>query len=182
MNEKKKRMINSKSPLELFLSFGMIFNLFFTAITAVIAGNMELTDNMQDLAAFIIFARLVTTHFVFIWLFQFDYEAVKPRKLTTLEKAQRVINKGEYKKQLKKDKEELKRRKEISKTLKYIEQAIIAEAKHGNREFTFDLPIDYCVKDVELYLQNHGFKAKIDNSEKTLDGMLNFCHPLYIKW
>ena len=110
--------------------------------------------------------------------------STKPRKLSTLEKAQRAINKGEYKKQLKEDKEELKRRKGISRELKYIEHDIVTSAKNGYRETSYHLPVEYCVKDVELYLQNHGFKAKIDRNNgyvyRTAD--LHFCYPLHIEW
>lgn len=110
--------------------------------------------------------------------------STKPRKLSTLEKAQRMINIGEYKRQLTEDKAELKRRKEISRELKYIERAIVLDAKKGYRETSYNLPVEYCEKDVELYLQNHGFKAEIDRNNgyvyRTAD--LHFCYPLHIEW
>ena len=108
--------------------------------------------------------------------------STKPKKLSTLEKAQREINKGEYKKQLKEDKKELRRRKSISRELKYIEHAIVVDAKNGYRETEYYLPINYCVKDVELYFQNHGFKAKIDDSQITYNYELRPCFSLYIEW
>lgn len=110
--------------------------------------------------------------------------STRPRKLSTLEKAQKVINKGEYKKQLKEDKEELKRRKGISKELKYIEHDIIISAKNGYRETTYALPTEYCEKDVELYLQNHGFKAEIDKDSGYIYRItdLHYCYPLHIEW
>lgn len=110
--------------------------------------------------------------------------STKPRKLSTLEKAQRMINTGEYKRQLTEDKAELKRRKEISRELKYIERAIVLDAKKGYRETSYNLPVEYCEKDVELYLQNHGFKAEIDrNNGYVYRGTdLHFCYPLHIEW
>ena len=56
------------------------------------------------------------------------------------------------------------------------------DAKEGSRETTYDLPIEYCEKDVELYLQNHGFNAEIKKGILIYNSMLRPCYPLYIKW
>lgn len=124
---------------------------------------------------------VVLTVWIDISISGYDF-STKPKKLSTLEKAQRAINKGEYKKQLKEDKEELRRRKGISRELKYIEHEIVVNAKNGFHETAYDLPIQYCVKDVELYLQNHGFDAEIKKGILTYDSMLRPCYPLYIEW
>lgn len=159
-----------------------IINFVFTYYSVLMLSRfLENSDLLTPLGYLFVVRYLVVT---VLWLMicnDYDF-STKPKKLSTLEKAQREINRGEYKKQLKEDKEELRRRKGISKTLKYIEQAIVSEAKHGSREFTFDLPIQYCVKDVELYLQNHGFDAEIKRGILTYDSMLCPCYPLHIEW
>lgn len=161
-----------------------IINFVFTYYSVLMLSRfLENSDLLTPLGYLFVVRYLVVT---VLWLMicnDYDF-STKPKKLSTLEKAQRVINRGEYKKQLKKDKEELKRRKEISRELKYIERAIVLDAKNGYRETSYNLPVEYCEKDVELYLQNHGFKAEIDRNNgyvyRAAD--LRFCYPLYIEW
>lgn len=159
-----------------------IINFVFTYYSVLTLSRfLENSDLLTPLGYMFVVRYLVVT---VLWLMicnDYDF-STKPKKLSTLEKAQRAINKGEYKKQLKEDKEELKRRKGISRELKYIEQAIVVDAKNGSREIAYDLPIQYCVKDVELYLQNHGFNAEIKRGILTYDSMLRPCYPLYIEW
>lgn len=159
-----------------------IINLVFTFYSVLMLSRFLENSDLLTPLGYILIVRFMVV--LAVWsMICHDYDfSTKPKKLSTLEKAQRAINKGEYKRQLKEDKEELRRRKGISKTLKYIEQAIVSEAKCGSREFTFDLPIQYCVKDVELYLQNHGFKAEIKRGILTYDSMLRPYYPLYIEW
>lgn len=155
-----------------------IMNFVFTGLGASLLPQIENSDPL----AYILIVRFSIV--MLLWLMicnNYDF-STKPKKLSTLEKAQRAINKGEYKKQLKEDKEELKRRKEISKELKCIEHTIVLDAKKGYREITYDLPIQYCVKDVELYLQNHGFDAEIKIGILSYDSMLRPCYPLHIEW
>lgn len=178
MSEKEKNQ-------NIFNLWGMlihIMNVAFTIFNIIILSRFADTS---DLCTPLFFA-LITRFFVVmvVWIdvsISYDF-STRPRKISTLEKAQRAINKGEYKKQLKEDKEELRRRKGISKELKYIERAIVLQAKMGFRETSYNLPADYCVKDVELYLQNHGFEAEIDYNEHTHNCNLDYCHPLHIKW
>lgn len=144
---------------------------------------LENSDLLTPLGYILIFRFFVVLVFWIMICNDYDF-STKPKKLSTLEKAQRMINMGEYKRQLMEDKEELKRRKGISRELKYIERAIVLEAKRGYRETTYNLPVEYCEKDVELYLQNHGFKAEIERTSgyvyRTAD--LHFCYPLHIEW
>lgn len=159
-----------------------IMNIAFTIFSVLISSHFLGASDLFTPLFFI----LITRFFIImvVWLdigISYDF-STKPRKLSTLEKAQREINKGEYKKQLKEDKEELRRRKGISKELKYIERAIVLDAKDGYRETSYNIPVDYCVKDVELYLQNHGFQAEIDYHEHTHNSNLQYCHVLHIEW
>lgn len=159
-----------------------IMNVAFTIFNILISSRFLGTSDLFTPLFFILITRFFVIMVVWIDIgISYDF-STKPRKISTLEKAQRVINKGEYKKQLKEDKEELRRRKGISRELKYIERAIILQAKMGFRETSYNLPVDYCVKDVELYLQNHGFEAEIDYNEHTHNCNLDYCHPLHIKW
>ena len=159
-----------------------IMNIAFTIFSIIILSRFLVASDLFDPLFFTLITRFFIVMVVWIDIgISYDF-STKPKKLSTLEKAQRAINKGEYKKQLKEDKEELKRRKGISKELKYIEHAIVLDAKEGSRETTYDLPIEYCEKDVELYLQNHGFNAEIKKGILIYDSMLRPCYPLYIKW
>ena len=159
-----------------------IMNVAFTIFSIIILSRFLGTSDLFTPLFFTFITRFLIVMVVWIDIgISYDF-STKPKKLSTLEKAQRVINKGEYKKQLKEDKEELKRRKGISKELKYIEHAIVLDAKEGSRETTYDLPIEYCEKDVELYLQNHGFNAEIKKGILIYDSMLRPCYPLHINW
>ncbi|MBP5773801.1 MAG: hypothetical protein J6W35_06995 [Eubacterium sp.] len=159
-----------------------IINLVFTFYSVLMLSRFLENSDLLTPLGYILIVRFMVV--LAVWsMICHDYDfSTKPKKLSTLEKAQREINKGEYKKQLKEDKEELKRRKGISKVLKYIEHEIVVDAKKGYREITYDLPIEYCVKDVELYLQNHGFDAEIKKGILTYDSMLHPCYPLHIEW
>lgn len=161
-----------------------IINLVFTFYSVLMLSRfLENSDLLTPLGYILIFRFIVV---LAVWsMICHDYDfSTKPRKLSALEKAQRMINMGEYKRQLAEDKAELKRRKKISRELKYIERAIVLDAKNGYRETSYNLPVEYCEKDVELYLQNHGFKAEIDRNSgyvyRTAD--LHFCYPLHIEW
>lgn len=159
-----------------------IMNVAFTIFSIIILSRFLGASDLFTPLFFTFITRFLIVMVVWIDIgISYDF-STKPKKLSTLEKAQRVINKGEYKKQLKEDKEELKRRKGISKELKYIEHAIVLDAKEGSRETTYDLPIEYCEKDVELYLQNHGFNAEIKKGILIYDSMLRPCYPLHINW
>lgn len=180
MSEKEK----NQNIFNLWSMLIHIMNVAFTIFSVLISSHFLGTSDLFTP----LFFTLITRFFIImvVWIdigISYDF-STKPRKLSTLEKAQRMINMGEYKRQLIEDKEELKRRKGISKELKYIERAIVLDAKRGYRETTYNLPVKYCEKDVELYLQNHGFKAEIERTSgyvyRTAD--LHFCYPLHIEW
>lgn len=159
-------------------------NIAFTIFSIIILSRFLGASDLFDPLFFTFIVRFFVVMVVWIDIgISYDF-STKPKKLSTFEKAQRVINKGEYKKQLKEDKEELKRRKGISRELKYIEHNIITSAKNGYRETTYALPVEYCEKDVELYLQNHGFKAEIDKGSGYIYRItdLHYCYPLRIEW
>jgi len=178
-------MSEKERNLNIFNLWSMIIhimNIAFTIFSILMLSRLLGTSDLFTPLFFIFITRFFVIMVVWIDIgISYDF-STKPRKLSTLEKAQRVINKGEYKKQLKEDKEELRRRKGISKELKYIERVIVLDAKCGHRETTYDLPIEYCVKDVELYLQNHGFNAEIKKGILIYNSMLRPCYPLYINW
>lgn len=178
MAEKKKNEL-------IFNLWGVLIhvvNYVFTFYTvSTLSRLLENSDWLTPIISLLVIRYLVVTVLWIDTCLHGDF-STKPKKLSTLEKAQRAINKGEYKKQLKEDKEELRRRKGISRELKYIEHAIVVDAKNGYRETIYNIPINYCVKDVELYLQNHGFKAKIDDSQIIYNYNLCPCYPLYIEW
>lgn len=178
MSEKERNL----SIFNLWSMVVHIMNVAFTIFSILISSHFLGASDLFTPLFFILITRFFVTMVVWIDISITHDFSTKPRKLSTLEKAQRVINKGEYKKQLKEDKEELIRRKEISKELKHIERAIVLQAKMGFRETSYNLPADYCVKDVELYLQNQGFEAEIDYNEHTHNCILEHCHPLHIKW
>ena len=179
MSEEK---IKNELIFELWSALIHIMNFVFTIRGILTLSRfVENSDLLTPLGFVLIFRFFVVLVFWIMICHDYDF-STKPQKLSTLEKAQRAINKGEYKKQLKEDKEELKRRKGISRELKYIEQTIVSKAKGGYREIAYDLPIEYCVKDVELYLQNHGFNAEIKKGILIYDSMLRPCYPLYIDW
>ena len=181
MSEEK---IKNELIFELWSALIHIMNFVFTIRGILTLSRfVENSDLLTPLSFVLIFRFFVVLVFWIMVCNDYDF-STKPQKLSTLEKAQREINKGEYKKQLKEDKEELRRRKGISKELKYIERAIVLQAKMGFRETSYHLPVEYCVKDVELYLQNHGFKAEINKTSgyvyRTAD--LHYCYPLHIEW
>lgn len=158
-----------------------IANFIFTGLGISMLTYLKNSDLVTPLGYLLVFRGLVV--FIFWCMIWTDYDfSTKPRKLSALEKAQREINRGEYKKQLKEDKKELERRKGISRELKYIERAIVSDAKCGSRVTYYNIPVDYCEKDVELYLQNHGFQAEIDYNEHTHNSNLQYCHVLRIEW
>lgn len=179
MSEKEKNELIFTLWSVLIHIMNVVFTVFCVSMLSIIE-NSELLTPLGYILLFRFFVVMV------LWIMvKNDYDfSTKPRKLSTLEKAQRMINMGEYKRQLTEDKAELKRRKEISRELKYIERAIVLDAKNGYRETSYNLPVEYCEKDVELYLQNHGFKAEIDRNNgyvyRTAD--LHFCYPLHIEW
>lgn len=178
MSEKEKNQLIFKLWSVLIHVVNFVFTFY---AVSTLSHLLENSDWLTPVISLLVIRYLVVTVLWVDTCLHGDF-STKPKKLSTLEKAQRVINGGEYKKQLKEDKEELKRRKGISKELKYIEHAIVLDAKNGSREVAYDLPIQYCVKDVELYLQNHGFKAEIKKGRLTYDSMLRPCYPLYIEW
>lgn len=159
-----------------------IMNYVFTFYSVSMLSRFLENSDLRIILDYILIVRFLVVTVLWIDTCLHGDFSTKPKKLSALEKAQRVINKGEYKKQLKEDKEELKRRKGISRELKCIELTIVLDAKKGYRKITYNLPIQYCVKDVELYLQNHGFDAKIKKGILTYDSMLRPCYPLYIEW
>lgn len=172
----------NKFIFDLWSALILIMNFVFTLCGCPVLFHFVENEAFRTPLAYIFLVRFAIVMVFWIMICN-DYDfSTKPRKLSTLEKAKRVINQGEYKKQLKEDKEELKRRKGISRELKYIEKAIVLDAKNGSRETEYYLPVDYCIKDVELYLQNHGFKAEIDYHKRVINSALWYCHPLYIEW
>lgn len=176
MSEKEKNEL-------IFTLWSVLIHIMNVVFTVFCVSMLSIIENSELLTHILLFRFFVV---MVLWIMvKNDYDfSTKPRKLSTLEKAQRMINMGEYKRQLTEDKAELKRRKEISRELKYIERAIVLDAKNGYRETSYNLPVEYCEKDVELYLQNHGFKAEIDRNNgyvyRTAD--LHFCYPLHIEW
>lgn len=178
MSERNKNNLIFALWSTLLQIMNFVFTVFCISMLSSIIENSEL---LTPLGYIFIFRFLVV--FAFWGMIWNDYDfSTKPRKLSALEKAQRMINRGEYKRQLIEDKAELKRRKGISRELKYIEHAIVLDAKNGYRETTYNIPVKYCEKDVELYLQNHGFQAEIDYDEYTHNYNLDCCHPLHIEW
>lgn len=180
MSEKEK----NKLIFEMWYGLIHIINLAFVVFNILMLNRFLESSDLFDPLFFISIVRFFVVMVVWIDIGITGDFSAKPRKLSTLEKAQRAINKGEYKKQLKEDKEELRRRKGISRELKYIEHNIVTSAKNGYRETTYTLPVEYCEKDVELYLQNHGFKAEIDKDSGYVYRItdLHYCYPLRIEW
>lgn len=178
MSERNKNELIFTLWSVLLQIMNFVFTVFCISMLNIIMENSELITPLDYIFLFRFFVVLV-----FWMMVQNDYDfSTKPRKLSTLEKAQRMINMGEYKRQLIEDKAELRRRKGISRELKYIERAIVLDAKNGYRETSYNIPVKYCEKDVELYLQNHGFQAKIDYDEHTHNSNLDWCHVLHIEW
>ncbi len=119
-----------------------IMNFVFTVFCISMLSIIENSELITPLGYILLFRFFVVLVFWIMICNDYDF-STKPRKLSTLEKAQRMINRGEYKRQLNEDKQELKRRKGISRELKYIERAIVIDAKNGYRETSYHLPVEY---------------------------------------
>ena len=101
-------MLEKERNLSIFNLWSMvvhIMNVAFTIFSILISSRFLGTSDLFTPLFFILITRFFVIMVVWIDIgISYDF-STKPRKISTLEKAQRVINKGEYKKQLKEDKE-----------------------------------------------------------------------------